>query len=445
MLKLPNDFESEQGLLGSAILDPESVFLKDTVMKVSNEDFFDPKHNLLWLSLKRMHYNNKTMDTITMKQTLRDEDNLKAIGGEEYFNHLMECTLIAAHAEQYAEVILEKSKLRKEIKILEEATRIAYEGDSPSDMVIGKLMQSTSLKGKSVDSIMDHWDKAREGAKHTIPTPYADMDRRTGGIRKGMVTVFTGRSKSGKSMFLAHWYNYLGRRDIPILVVPLEDKYDITIKRMSANYGGYCYNTLDAGGRYINHNGIPTWIESTDREIEQGKKCLQDVSEYPVHFWDKKVTPDELKSIAMKYKRKHDIQVMFVDGAKDLKRPSGKYNDTGFDEEISQKMCEIAETLDIAIVSIHHLTKLQDHEIITNNHIRGSGNIVGDSRSVYALQSMGIQDLLPTINFTPDYDEEGNLTTRIFHCISNNHGTTSMKVLDTNLANCQFIEKERGT
>ena len=87
------------------------------------------------------------------------------------------------------------------------------------------------------------------------------------------------------------------------------------------------------------------------------------------------------------------------------------------------------------------MTKLPDHEIITNNHIRGSGNIVGDSRSVYALQSLGIEGLLNTIGHHPNYDEEGNLTTRIFHCISNNHGTTSMKVLNTDLANCQFKEQ----
>ena len=440
MLELPNSIESEQALIGSVLIDTSRL---DVIRDIKSEDFYDGKHKVLWTAILNHNADNQSWDMITLREYLQSIDSLQSVGGDNYLLQLQNSTVVASHSQHYANVVKEKSDLRKEIKILEEATRIAYEGKSIADMVLGKLMKENAIESKSIDSILKHWDNAREGARNTIPTPYADMDRRTGGIRKGMVTVFTGRSKSGKSMFLAHWYNYLGQQGIPTLVVPLEDKYDITIKRMSANFGNYCYNTLDAGGRYIIHNGVPTWIESTDREIQKGKDCLKVVSEYPIHFFDKIVTPTELKSIAMKYKRKYDIQCMFVDGAKDLKRPSGKYNDTGFDEEISQAMCEIADTLDIAIISIHHLTKLPDNEIITNNHIRGSGNIVGDSRSVYALQSLGIEGMLTRIGYYPEYDDDGSLTTRIFHCISNNHGTTSLKVLDTKLANCQFKEETK--
>ena len=131
---------------------------------------------------------------------------------------------------------------------------------------------------------------------------------------------------------------------------------------------------------------------------------------------------------------------MFIDGAKDLLRPSGKYGDVGFDEEISQQMCAIAEELNIAVIAIHHLTKLGDDERITVNHIRGSGNIVGDSRAVYALQSSGIEGLLADKGYHPSYDENGRLKTRIFECLSNNHGGTGMKALDTDLNRCQFYE-----
>lgn len=435
-MELPHSLESEKALLGSVLLDPTRL----DKIEVKSEDFYLGEHKLLWSSILKHNANNRSWDTITLHSYLKSIDCLESVGGDDYLLQLKDSVVVASHSQHYAKVIIEKSKLRQQDKVLDEAKEMIYNGKSCEDMVIGKLMQ-TKTQDNSVDSIIDHWDNARNGALNTIPTPYPDLDRRTGGIRKGMVTVFTGRSKSGKSMFLAHWYNYLGQQDIPTLVVPLEDKYDITIKRMSANYGNYCYNTLDAGGRYYIDNGKMTWTESTDREIQKGKECLKVVSEYPIHFFDKKVTPTELKSIAMKYKRKYDIQVMFVDGAKDLKRPSGKYNDTGFDEEISQAMCDIAETLDIAIVSIHHLTKLPDNEMITNNHIRGSGNIVGDSRSVYALQSLGTEHLLHSIGYNSNYDEEGNLTSRIFHCISNNHGTTGMKVLDTKLSHCQFIEE----
>ncbi len=442
MLDKPNSLEAEKGLLGSMLLDPDKC---STCVdyNITTDHFYLGQHRLLYTQIMDMYTNGQVLDALTLYNKLDKEDNLKSVGGSEYLLKLQDHTLIPSHSQHYAQILKDKLQLRKEIGVLEEGLRIAYEGDSVSNDVIGKLMGSNSIREHSVDSIIDNWEDAKQGIMNSIPTPYPDLDKRTGGIRKGMVTVFTGRSKSGKSMFLAHWYNYLGQQGIPTLAIPLEDKYDITIKRMSSNYGNYNYNVLDQGGRYINVNGKPTWHESTDKELQTGKKHLQTVSKLPIYFYDRKITPKELKSIAMKYKRKYDIQIIFVDGAKDLKRPTGKYNDTGFDEEISQAMCEIAEQLNVAIVSIHHLTKIPDNEIISVNDIRGSGNIISDSRSVYALQSRAIEPLLNNIGYYPDYDEEGNITTRIFHCLSNNHGTTGMKVLNTQLSHCQFIEKTK--
>ena len=440
MLTLPHSKEAEQSVIGSVLFD--SKVLDGVDLKAT--DFFERRHQIIWEHFMLLNTKRSLFDPIIFAERLKNEGKLDEVGGYDYLTELQNYTVIPSYSQHYAKQVKDKAELRYEIEILSEATRMAYEGVSQSDKVIGRLMGTKPLEEKTTANIVSEWDKARKGIVNSIPTPYPEMDKRTGGIRKKMVTIFTGRSKSGKSMFLSHWYNYLGRQGIPILAVPLEDKYEITIKRMASNFGNYEGNILDSGGRYYNLNGKPTWTEATDKEITKGKSCLHEVSQYPVHFWDRKVTPTELKSVASKYKRKYDIQAMFVDGAKDLKRPSGKYNDTGFDEEISQAMCEIAEELEIAVISIHHLTKLPDHEMITNNHIRGSGNIVGDSRSVYALQSLGIEHLLNEFNYTPDYDEEMNLTTRIFHCISNNHGTTSLKVLNTNLANCQFIEKHKG-
>ena len=440
MLELPHSKLSEQSAIGSVLLDPTRI----DGMDICADDFFIKRHKVIWEYLEKVNADNHEWDPIMVHNRLEDAGLLNEIGGEDYLLELQGVAVQPYHSQHYAKEIKEKSNLRKEIDILQNATRMAYDGISQADSVIGSLMQTNGLQGQNVSNIMTEWDKARKGITNTIPTPYPDMDKKTGGIRKGMVTIFTGRSKSGKSMFLSHWYNYLGSRDIPILAVPLEDKYNITMKRMASNFGNYNNNMVDAGGNYVLVNGVPTWSEIQDHQLQKAKDCLERVSKYPVYFWDKKITPDELKSIAMKYKRKYDIQAMFVDGAKDLKRPSGKYNDTGFDEEISQKMCEIAEQLDIAVISIHHLTKLPEDEMITCNHIRGSGNIVGDSRSVYALQSKGIEKFLGAIKYSPDYDADENLTTRIFHCISNNHGNTSMKVINTNLSNCQFIEKTRS-
>ena len=213
---------------------------------------------------------------------------------------------------------------------------------------------------------------------------------------------------------------------------------------MASNYGNLDLTELDRGGRTVKLNGEYVWDSIKDKNLEQGYNCLDHVGKFPIQWYDKKCTPKQLRGIAIRMKKKFDIQAMFVDGAKDLLRPSGKYNDVGFDEEISQQLCLIAEELNIAVISIHHLTKVHDEERINVNHIRGSGNIVGDSRAVYALQSSGINNLLDEQNYDIIFDNEtGRQKNRVFECLVNNHGGTGMKALIAELDRCQFIEQQK--
>mgnify|MGYP002037803323 CR=1 FL=1 len=436
---MPHSIKSEQALLGCILSNTETIYDIDTHPK----EFYKNNHQALYEEIKKHSSDNQSWDSISLYDHLSKEGKISDIGGISYYMELQEMGMTSVQLKYYAKQVKEMYDLREEIRIYRQALEETFKGTSQSDGVIAKLMGKPLVQNHSIDKIVDDWKLAQTGNRTTIPTPYETIDRQTGGIKQGMVTIFTGRSKSGKSMFLAHWYNYLGKKNIPILIVPLEDKYEVTIKRMAGNLGCMNIGELDSGGRYYrNRNDFNNWAYEnvSDSDIEKGQSLLREVSKYPIHFWDKKVTPYQLRGIAIRFKRKHNIQAMFIDGAKDLLRPSGKYGDVGFDEEISQQLCAIAEELDIAVISVHHLTKINDGERINVNHIRGSGNIVGDSRAVYALQSSGIENILTEKGYSPTFDNDGNLRNRIFECLVNNHGSVAMKALDTDLNKCQFYE-----
>lgn len=175
MKELPNSMEAEQALIGSVLLDRTRLDYID----VKSEDFYQGKHKVLWTAILNHNADNQSWDMITLREYLQSIDSLQSVGNDNYLLQLQDSTIIPSHSQHYANVVKEKSELRKEIKILEEATRIAYEGESIADMVLGKLMKENAIESKSIDSILKHWDSAREGVRNTIPTPYADMDRRT--------------------------------------------------------------------------------------------------------------------------------------------------------------------------------------------------------------------------------------------------------------------------
>lgn len=437
--QLPNSLKSEQAYLACLLNNNQRIYEAD----IEAEMFFNQKHQVLFELIKLHSFDNQNWDSISLYEYINKEGKIIDIGGVSYYMELQDVNITGVQFRYYETQIKEMYQLRKEIRIYKLALEDTFKGESQSDGVISKLMGKPIKTNHNIDSIISDWKSAKDGKRTNIPTPYELIDRQTGGIKQGMVTIFTGRSKSGKSMFLSHWYNYLGSKNIPILIVPLEDKYEVTIKRMAGNLGGINIGELDAGGKYYrNRDKFNAWDykPTTDKEIEVAESLLKQVAKYPTYFWDKKCTPHQLRGIAIRYKRKYDIQAMFIDGAKDLLRPSGKYGDVGFDEEISQQLCSIAEELNIAVIAVHHLTKIQDGERINVNHIRGSGNIVGDSRAVYALQSSGIENILTEKGYSPTFDKEGNLKNRIFECLVNNHGGVAMKALDTDLNKCQFYE-----
>ena len=79
--------------------------------------FYMMRHQVLFRKLQEMYINNKTLDAITIRNELNDNNLLSQVG-EDYLLELMDSTIVPSHYNAYQDIVLEKSKLRKEIKIL---------------------------------------------------------------------------------------------------------------------------------------------------------------------------------------------------------------------------------------------------------------------------------------------------------------------------------------
>jgi replicative DNA helicase len=428
----PHSEEAEAGVLGSVLLDPSCM----DGLSLKPEEFYDRRHSLLWESLQEMHVSNRPLDAITVMEWLRDKNLLDRVGGHDYLLKLQDDTLVSAHSQHYAGIVSEKAGLRSEIDVLSDGLDLAYGGESASDGVLAALSANPSKSYHSDDDIISYWENTWNGSIQTIPLPYESLNVLVGGAPIGMHTVFCGRSGSGKSIFLANWYEFLDSIEFPFLAMPFEDKYIITKTRMAACRGKYSWAKIQRGREWVKMGDRASQIDATEKEKETAKQVLKSFRK-TTHIYDRRCGSDDLFGITAKYKAKYGIKALFVDGAKDIQRPSGKYSDTGFDEEISQALCKIAEELDIAVVSVYHLTKIDDDKLITNNSIRGSGNIVSDARCVLALQGAGLSNNGVMVN----YDEGGNQTTRSLDVIKSNHSQLGRAVLETDLRKCRFWER----
>ena len=443
----PYSEEAERGVLGSMIIDSARVLKLSSEKGLTEDSFYVPANRLLFELVIKMYQNAEVIDLLTVGESLKTIGRLDQCGGYAFLEGLIDSTPTAAHAGYYMEIVKEKEKLRKIIANSSEAIDSCYSDSTSSEIISDLTVGVVSLIEVketivSTDSIVQTVTDAKNGRQNTIPTPWVGINRKTGGPSRGMETIFTGRSKSGKSMLKSYWQKYLGAQGIPSLDCCFEDR-TLIAKMRCASVSKFSASDMLRGGRYVSRNGVFEWMPTNDRDIQLVRDSLAEMDEMPMYWFDKSCPPKDLKSKLAEYVDRYGIRMAFIDGAKDLIRPSGKYNDTGFDEESSKAVTEAADALNIAIVSIHHLTKLEEDMLIQSSNIRGSGNIVSNARLVYALQGdkhgAGLTKYREPMPLA--FDEDGYCTTRVFECIDNNHGGLAMTWLDTDLSRCDFWQK----
>src|ERR1017187_7352888 len=107
----PQNLEAEQSVLGGVMLDPNAL---DRIVDVINEnDFYKAANRKIFLGVMSLRQHSQPVDLLTVTSTLRDSGDLDAIGGPAYLASLIDQTPSAANIISYAEMIREKSTLRR--------------------------------------------------------------------------------------------------------------------------------------------------------------------------------------------------------------------------------------------------------------------------------------------------------------------------------------------
>lgn len=430
----PHSDKTEKAFLGAFIYDAQQVKPIAQKNQLTNSTFFSPFNMRVFDACMSLD----TVDLVTVGESLNDIPKIHE-KLEEIYDEGQPST-----ADYHAKALKELERKRSIVRLAQEACETCNDNDSDAGAITAQLTSSlvSMIEVKSditTASMIAECEAAAGGNVQNIPLPYESLTRATGGLGKGMVTVLTGRSKSGKSMFKSYWMRKLGELNTPCLDLCFEDGIKIA-KMRTASVEKFNASELIAGGRYMHVGEHWEWWPTNEQDIDTLKHQLAVVDSMPLYWHQKRMRPTDLLSTVSEYVNRYGVQLVFIDGAKDLLRPSGKYNDCGFEEEASQTIVDMAERLNIAVVAIHHLTKLDHGQLIHEGNIRGSGNIVSDSRSVYALQGDRYGAGLDKYQDAPvlQYDEDGNCTTRVLECLATNHGKAGKVWLGSDLGKCNF-------
>ncbi len=208
----PQDVAAEQSVLGAMLLSKDAI--ADVVETLRADEFYRPAHQAIYDAITELFTKGQPADMVMVSDALGRTGDLGRIGGAAYLHTLVSSVPTAASASYYAEIVHDKSVLRK---LVTAGTRIAqwgYAGEGDVDQIADRaqaeVFDATSSRAAEdyapLSGIMDgaiaeiEGIAARGGQMVGVPTGFIDLDRLTNGLHAGQLIIVAARPAIGKAL-----------------------------------------------------------------------------------------------------------------------------------------------------------------------------------------------------------------------------------------------------
>ena len=210
--KAPISSESERALLGSLIIDSQSWEKISNL--ISPKDFHDPKNRDIFSEIYDLQINNQPIDILILEEALKSRDKLTKVGGIEYLKELAKTVPTSAHIIKYAEIVREKSVMRKLIEASTRTIESVYDENSDDIRTILDQAESDIFSiasdtkkneglvkiGPIVNEMVDTiYNKKNNNVTDYLLTGYTKLDELMGGLQNSDLIVIAARPSMGKT------------------------------------------------------------------------------------------------------------------------------------------------------------------------------------------------------------------------------------------------------
>ena len=114
----PHSIEAEQSVIGGMLLNNRAW--EDVADIVGDEDFYRHDHRLIWQHIAQLMRQDRPADVLTVNDSLKLAGKLDEAGGLTYLNSLATSVASAANVRHYAEMVRDRSILRRLVAVSDE-------------------------------------------------------------------------------------------------------------------------------------------------------------------------------------------------------------------------------------------------------------------------------------------------------------------------------------
>jgi replicative DNA helicase len=360
----PHSVEAEQSVLGALLIDAQAW---DQVADVVTAgDFYRPDHRIIFEALGDLVAAGRPGDVVTVSEQLERQNRLVDAGGLAYLGTLARDTPTAANVRSYAQIVRERSLLRR---LVEAGREIASSVFSDEGLPVRDLVDNAERR---VFEIAEMGSRGREGAVRVsamlpglidkidewhsnpdklrgLPTGFTDFDKKTGGLRGGDLIIIAGRPSMGKTTLAVNMAEYAAvNPDIRarVVIFSMEMPSEQVVTRMLSSIGHVPLNSIRSG--QITDDD---WVRITSATGQLSEARIF-IDETPA------LTPTELRARSRRIAREQKgLDLVVVDYLQLMQVQGNTENRATEIAEISRGLKALAKELNVPVIALSQLNR----------------------------------------------------------------------------------------
>ena len=390
---LPQNIEAEQAVLGAMLMDSDAI-IKASELLIA-DDFYREAHKIIFSVILEIFNSNRAADLVTVTEALKRLNKLEDVGGIAYLSSLLGSVVTAANVTYHAEIVAEKSTLRRIIRVGTEMVSMGYEANDETGVLLdtaeSRVLEIANRKKKSdykliggiLMETVSNIEKLvqNKGSLTGIPTGFSDLDKLTGGLHPSDFIILAARPSMGKTALALNIAQNVALRapsringePRTVAFFSLEMSEEQLVNRMLCSEAN-----IDSQKMRIGVMSDKDWdsLWSACDTMSKAKIIIDDTPG---------ITVMDMRSRARRMKAEHGLDLIVVDYLQ-LMQGSGKKITSGDRQqevsEISRSLKALARELDVPVLALSQLSRGVESRSVKRpllSDLRESGSLEQDA------------------------------------------------------------------
>ena len=329
---------------------------------ISGNDFYQSAYGVIFDAMVELFNEGKPVDLVTLQDRLKEKAVPEEIASLEFAKDLVMSALTSANVKYHAQIVADKSVLRRLIRLNEEIANTCYAGNEPLEEILEKTEKSVFelLEKRNtgefvpikqvVLNALERIEKASKskGVVTGIPTGFIDLDYKLSGLQPSDLVLIAARPSMGKTAFVLNIAQYIAfKKEKSVAIFSLEMSKEQLVNRLFSLEA-----QVDAQKIRTGDMKDSDWEKLIEGAGIIGKSRLI-IDDTPG------ISISELRSKCRKYKLEQGMDVIIIDYLQLMTGSVGRSQESRQQEisEISRSLKGLARELNVPVVALSQLSR----------------------------------------------------------------------------------------